>query len=215
MADQWHVTRDEKKSGPFSSTALRRLAVSGKLLPSDEIWKEGMTKSVPASNLKGLFSDASSSAPSPSFSPNPSPPPPQPISSPPPISSLPSVPNQHSGETAQPASPAPGHSFLERAKAGAADLAAKAKAAAQLASKQAEKTKIVQLTLPSAYQALGKQVHSEGRLRERFGKEFLVIDDFMRQLESIKTAAAARSAPQGAGEKAKAIAVAAKAMAEA
>ena len=44
MADQWHVTRDEKKSGPFSSTALRRLAVSGKLLPSDSLVSSGIRR---------------------------------------------------------------------------------------------------------------------------------------------------------------------------
>ena len=242
MADQWHVTRDETKSGPFSSTALRRLAVSGKLLPSDQIWKEGMTKSVPASNLKGLFSDASSSAPSPSFTPNPSPPP-QPISSPPPISSLPSVLNQHSGETAQPASPAPGHSFLERAKAGAADLAAKAKAAAQLASKQAEKTaqaaptaaqsfaanmkatgqlvvkqaertKIVQVTLTTAYFALGKSLYAAGNLRGEFPDAFKDVDDLLNATKAVDAQAAGRTTGDGLTAKAKAAGQAAMDMAQ-
>jgi len=234
MADQWQVTRDEKKSGPFSSTALRRLAVSGKLLPSDQIWKEGMTKSVPASNLKGLFSDASSLAPSPSFSPNPSPPP---------VSSLTSVPNQHSGETAQPASPAPGHSFLERAKAGAADLAAKAKAAAQLASnqaektaqaaptaaqsfaanmkaagqlvvKQAERTKIVQVTLTTAYFALGKSLYAAGNLRGEFPDAFKAVDDLLNATKAVDAQAAGRTTGDGLTAKAKAAGQAAMDMAQ-
>lgn len=133
----------------------------------------------------------------------------------PPIVSPPPIQNSQRVEKPQPTSLATGPTFFERAKAGAANLAVKAKAAAQLAAKQTEMAKITQMTLPSAYHVLGKNLHTEGRLRERFVKEFEIIDGLMRQLDSIKTLAAARTAPQGVGEKTKAIAVAAKEMAEA
>ena len=199
MSEQWYITREKRKTGPYSSSQLRRFATDGKLLPSDQIWKDGIPKPVLASTVRELFADTVLAAPSPSLAPLP----------------LPPVSNQQSAEKSQPPSLVTGPSLLQRAKAGAADLAAKAKVAAQLAGKQTEKTKIVQIHLPRAYQTLGKHIHSGRRVHEKFPKEFEIIDGFVRQLDLIKTGATARTAPQSVGEKAKAMAVAAKEMAEA
>ena len=56
MAHDWFYTRDGKqKHGPVSSTQLQTLARSGQLLPSDRLWKQGMSQWVPAAKVKGLF----------------------------------------------------------------------------------------------------------------------------------------------------------------
>lgn len=66
MADhQWHVARDKKKSGPFTSAQLRQMAADGRLLPTDMILKAGSQKWVPAKDVKGLFAQAASTAPPP------------------------------------------------------------------------------------------------------------------------------------------------------
>ncbi len=57
MAQEWFYTRDGKsKHGPVSSTELRMLAKSGQLLPTDMMWREGLTKWIPANKVKDLFS---------------------------------------------------------------------------------------------------------------------------------------------------------------
>ena len=53
---RWYVTRNGKRMhGPFSDAKLKRLASSGKLLPSDMLWLEGTTEWVPANSIEGLF----------------------------------------------------------------------------------------------------------------------------------------------------------------
>ena len=105
MASQWYVARDKKKSGPFSSDQLNQLASAGRLLPTDRVWKEGMTSWVLASKVSGLFASVSISD-----DPTTTPVQPSPVSA------------------SRPATAGP--SFLQRAKARADDLAAKAKAGA-------------------------------------------------------------------------------------
>lgn len=51
----WHYQKDGQQHGPVPSQQLKELAASGHLLPTDLIWKEGMSDWVPASKLKGLF----------------------------------------------------------------------------------------------------------------------------------------------------------------
>jgi len=52
---KWHYQKDGQQHGPVLSQQLKELAASGHLLPTDLIWKEGMSDWVPASKLKGLF----------------------------------------------------------------------------------------------------------------------------------------------------------------
>jgi hypothetical protein len=60
VAITWHYSINGKKLGPISSADLKRLADTGELSPSDLVWKEGLGAWVTASNVKGLFSQPSS-----------------------------------------------------------------------------------------------------------------------------------------------------------
>jgi len=51
----WYVRKGIKKLGPFSNAEMRGLANSGKLVPEDMIWKDGLDGWVKASKLKGAF----------------------------------------------------------------------------------------------------------------------------------------------------------------
>jgi len=52
----WYVRKGIKKLGPFSNAEMRGLASSGKLVPEDMIWKDGLDGWVKASRLKVAFS---------------------------------------------------------------------------------------------------------------------------------------------------------------
>lgn len=52
---EWHVAIDGQEQGPVSGAQLRQMASSGRLSPTDLVWKEGMKDWVPASKVKGLF----------------------------------------------------------------------------------------------------------------------------------------------------------------
>ena len=51
----WHFTRDGKRYGPYTTAQLKQFAGSGRLLPTDLVWKEGVEGGKPASAVKGLF----------------------------------------------------------------------------------------------------------------------------------------------------------------
>jgi hypothetical protein len=56
MSDpNWYYAKDEQQQGPVTPAQLKSLANSGKLLPTDLVWKEGMADWAPASDVKGLF----------------------------------------------------------------------------------------------------------------------------------------------------------------
>jgi DNA-directed RNA polymerase subunit RPC12/RpoP len=55
---QWMYYVGGQQLGPVTSAQLKQLAATGRLAPSDRVWREGMTKWVPASMVKGLFSAA-------------------------------------------------------------------------------------------------------------------------------------------------------------
>jgi hypothetical protein len=50
----WHFSRDGDKAGPVSVIALQKLALSGKLSPTDLVWKAGMPNWRPASTIPVL-----------------------------------------------------------------------------------------------------------------------------------------------------------------
>lgn len=60
MAESWYFERGNQRFGPLSSQELRKLASTGGLRPTDLLWRRGMGSSVPASNAKGLFPEATS-----------------------------------------------------------------------------------------------------------------------------------------------------------
>jgi hypothetical protein len=55
--NRWYYMTNGTQRGPVSDTELRDLAEEGKLHPSSRVWKKGMRDWVPASKVKGLFSE--------------------------------------------------------------------------------------------------------------------------------------------------------------
>lgn len=51
----WHVMRSGRKYGPFTPTQLKEMAQTGKLVPSDHVWKAGLSEWVPASKVRELW----------------------------------------------------------------------------------------------------------------------------------------------------------------
>ena len=103
-------------------------------------------------------------------------------------------------------SPEAPKSFLEKAKDAAVNVAANAKAAAQIAGKQAEHGKLTQMTLPSAYWALGKDIYGAGRFRDEFGELFTKLGGLVSKIQSLKQAHPASEQPQKLTDRAKAAA---------
>lgn len=60
----WYVSRGQKKWGPYSGKQLKSMAVAGKLLQDDLVWKQGLASWVPAKQVPGLFAALPASAPS-------------------------------------------------------------------------------------------------------------------------------------------------------
>jgi hypothetical protein len=73
MTPQWHVSVKGHTEGPFNESQLRELVSTGRLGPSDLVWREGMKEWAAAGKLKGLFPATAS--------PPPAPPPPTPVMS--------------------------------------------------------------------------------------------------------------------------------------
>jgi hypothetical protein len=61
----WFYTSTGVQLGPISEDALRALAASGRLLPTDLVWREGMPAWQPAASIPGLMSSAPPGSPLP------------------------------------------------------------------------------------------------------------------------------------------------------
>jgi hypothetical protein len=55
LPSQYYIKKGKTKSGPYTSRELRELAASGKLLPTDRIWKKGFRRWRRAAKARGLF----------------------------------------------------------------------------------------------------------------------------------------------------------------
>jgi len=55
MESEWYYAVQGQQQGPVSSGELRQLVTSGRIQPSDMVWKQGMTQWVAAINVTGLF----------------------------------------------------------------------------------------------------------------------------------------------------------------
>lgn len=42
MSQQWHYAQDGQQQGPITPSELKSLAASGKIRPTDLVWREGM-----------------------------------------------------------------------------------------------------------------------------------------------------------------------------
>ena len=58
MATDWYYSRNAQQLGPVSSSKLKDLAATGELQPTDLIWRDGMSKWMPANTIKGLFPES-------------------------------------------------------------------------------------------------------------------------------------------------------------
>ncbi len=97
-----------------------------------------------------------------------------------------------------------------KAKGLAASLLSRGKEAAQLAVKQAERTKITTINLPSSYQALGKHVYKSGSHRNDLTTPFQQIDGFLNEIKTIQARSASQPKAAGIADKAAAAAKATK-----
>lgn len=52
---KWYLSRNGKRAGPFTTSLLKNLSKTGKILPTDLVWQEGSEKPVVASSVKGLL----------------------------------------------------------------------------------------------------------------------------------------------------------------
>lgn len=167
MATEWHYSKSGERFGPFSASDLKALAQSGELLPSDLIWKDGMSEWTPAVRLKGLFSD---------------------------------LPSDKNRVLPAPVPQATSHAPTQGA-ATSKSLRETAKAAAQFIAKQAERTKLTSLTLPSLYQSIGRQCFSSQAFRAEFSEVF-------QKLDHVESEIAGRAHPVAKTFKEKAVAIA-------
>jgi uncharacterized protein DUF4339 len=65
MSQRWYYARGKSKHGPVSAKELKQLAESGKLQPTDLVWRTDMPDWRKASTIKGLFPVHESSLPAP------------------------------------------------------------------------------------------------------------------------------------------------------
>jgi hypothetical protein len=54
---EWYYTQKRQQVGPVTWTSLRELALSGKLLQTDMVWKPGMVSWAVAGSLTDLYGD--------------------------------------------------------------------------------------------------------------------------------------------------------------
>ena len=174
MTNEWYYTKGDQQVGPVSASDLKAAAASGDLMPTSQVWKEGMAEWKPATNIKGLFDGASV--------PNPI------LASPPTLSETAAIADKPKKQSAM------------------SSLLSTAKSAAQLAAKQAEKTKIVTITLPAQYQPLGKHCYESQQHRAEFTDLFQKLDAVRSQLGTIATSSEGKLTPQSLSDKAKATA---------
>jgi hypothetical protein len=220
-------SKDDQQFGPVSAKQLEQLAADGHLLPDDLVWLEGTTDKVPAVQVRGLVFEVSAGVPVPppihsdgvqtalpqKASPTEHQPPPLPPSFPkqPPQVSLP---ESHVPMANGKPSPSEGTkhelgSLSAKLQDAASSFAANAKAAGQLVAAHAERTKLQTVSLPSAFNALGKALFSTGRFRDELKDGYAILDGHLNAIKQLKAQAAAQSKPKNLTDKAKAAARAA------
>ena len=84
------------------------------------------------------------------------------------------------------------------------------KSAGTLVALQAERTKLVQITLPNAYVELGKVIFRDGSRRPEFENLFAELDRLDAEKKKVKSGAEGRPASQSFGDRAKSLYAGAK-----
>ena len=211
---QWYYGHNGQQFGPFTDEQLKQLADSGQLQSTDVVWKKGMAQWVKASQLKGLFPPVATPGQQHS---------PAPVSSetnPTPLTSPPN--EQDAGSdieslTATPPAPSANDSVSPhvqttkgKAKELLGSLASRAKAAGLLIAKQTERTKLLNVTLPHHYQALGKHLYGHRQYADEFASLFQNIDALAAQIKTLQSRPANEPKAEGIAAKTKAAAKAAQ-----
>jgi hypothetical protein len=65
MAEQWYYTENGQQQGPVSEEQLKELASSGRLKPSEMVWKQGMAQWTKVGQVPGLLATVGPSQPPP------------------------------------------------------------------------------------------------------------------------------------------------------
>jgi hypothetical protein len=65
MPDQWYYTENGEQRGPVSEEQLKELAASGRLKPTETVWKQGLAQWTKASQMPGLLATSDASRPPP------------------------------------------------------------------------------------------------------------------------------------------------------
>ncbi len=212
MTQQWYYRKDEQEQGPMSFERLKELVQNGQIGAADSVRPEGVDEWQKASEVEGLLDPPSDSE---SNEPPPIPPPQASLSDklpfpsendadstePPPVPPPEASPSDESSLASDEPPPLPAvaprpsterdtlTSFLSRSKTFAEKIGTAAKSAGLSAAHQAERTKILKISLPNAYTQLGRLVYSTAALRDtkEFAEIYAQLDAIharVKQLES-------------------------------
>jgi len=183
MNEPWYYKKDDNEHGPLSHEQLKERAESGQLGRDDLVRREDMEDWMRVSEVEGLLETASQAESNE--------PPPLPVTS------TDESPSESNEPPPLPTSkPSTGQStfksVLGTSKGLAERIGAAARSAGLSTAHQAERTKIVKVSLPNAYTRLGRLVYSTGALRneEEFAEIYSELDTLhsrVKQLESGET----------------------------
>jgi hypothetical protein len=154
MASQWFYRLDGKEHGPVSSNAIRELAISGRLRPTDEIRKDGNEEWKPAGESAKLFPGGISDL----------------------RSTVTGLAADITSADAKAVLTAAATTTGKAAKQTGLDLRQFAATATKAATLAAEKMEITTLSLDEAFTKLGKHCYEVGTAREQFSDLFKKID---------------------------------------
>jgi hypothetical protein len=178
----WYYGNTGKHQGPASVLQLRDLIASGNVTGDHLVWKEGMDEWTAISEL-AEFEDALEA-----FGPHTDSLDqggPADVSRPPEAAAA----REHEPDRSSPGGPPPVPPRSPESSAGSqvansfSALKANAAAAGQLVTKKAQRTKIAQVKLPSAYREFGRQVFESGQHREDFPEQHAAIDQLEAKLQ--------------------------------
>jgi hypothetical protein len=94
--------------------------------------------------------------------------------------------------------------YTTKAKELLGSLASRCKAAGLLIAKQIKRTKLLKVTLPGHYRALGQRLHGEGQYRDEFPSSFQAIDALLSQIKAVEARSANEPKAEGIAAKVKA-----------
>ncbi len=63
MSEQWYLSREGERYGPYSWEQLCEFAAAGRVGPQDFVWGEGMSDWVAATEVEGLLGTTAAAAP--------------------------------------------------------------------------------------------------------------------------------------------------------